>query len=56
MTEEFLHDVFLSHRSEDKVRVRQVAERLRDAGLRVWFDEWIIKPGDDVYLTIEKGA
>jgi hypothetical protein len=21
----------------------------------VWFDEWVIKPGDDIYLAIERG-
>ena len=33
--------------------MRRLAERLRGAGLRVWFDEWSIKPGDDIYLAIE---
>ena len=47
--------MFLSHNSRDKPRVRKLAERLREAGLRVWFDEWVIKPGDDIYLTIEQG-
>lgn len=23
--------------------------------MRVWFDEWVIKPGDDIYLAIEHG-
>jgi WD40 repeat protein len=32
-----------------------LAEELRAAGLRVWFDEWVIKPGDDIYLSIERG-
>jgi WD40 repeat protein len=35
--------------------VRKLAERLKEAGLRVWFDEWVIKPGDDIYLSIERG-
>ena len=48
-------DVFLSHNKADKPRVRTLAERLRAAGLRVWFDEWIIQPGDDIYLAIERG-
>ncbi|MCX7113883.1 MAG: TIR domain-containing protein [Proteobacteria bacterium] len=52
---QFSFDVFLSHNSKDKPRVRMLAERLRSAGLRVWFDEWIIQPGDDIYLTIEGG-
>jgi hypothetical protein len=51
----FQYDVFLSHNSQDKPRVRKLAERLRDVGLRVWFDEWVIKPGDDIYLSIESG-
>ena len=50
----FRYDVFLSHNSHDKPRVRRLAERLRETGLRVFFDEWVIKPGDDVYLTIER--
>ncbi len=55
MSREFQYDVFLSHNSKDKPRVRRLAERLRTAGLRVWFDEWIIQPGDDIYLAIERG-
>ncbi len=55
MINHFKYDVFLSHNSNDKPQVRQLAERLRDAGLRVWFDEWVIKPGDDIYLAIERG-
>jgi hypothetical protein len=55
MSAEFQYDVFLSHNSKDKPQVRQLAERLRAAGLRVWFDEWVIQPGDDIYLAIERG-
>ncbi|MDX2000568.1 MAG: TIR domain-containing protein [Thermoanaerobaculia bacterium] len=55
MAASFAYDVFLSHNSADKPRVRPLAERLRAAGLRVWFDEWRIKPGDDIYLAIEHG-
>jgi WD40 repeat protein len=49
------YDVFLSHNARDKPVVRSLAERLREAGLQVWFDEWAIKPGDDIYLAIERG-
>nr|VFK17806.1 MAG: PEGA domain-containing protein [Candidatus Kentron sp. LPFa] len=49
------YDVFLSHNAADKPRVRRLAKRLRDAGLSVWFDEWVIGPGDDIYLAIERG-
>lgn len=55
MAGSFTYDVFLSHNSQDKLRVRKLAERLKEAGLRVWFDEWVIKPGEDIYLAIEHG-
>ena len=55
MADSFTYDVFLSHNSQDKPRVRKLAERLKKAGLRVWFDDWVIKPGDDIYLAIERG-
>ena len=55
MANGFTYDVFLSHNAQDKPRVLKLAERLRDAGLRVWLYEWIIRPGDDIYLAIERG-
>ena len=44
MTDRFKYDVFLIHSSDDKPAVRELAERLKADGLRVWFDEWEIKP------------
>jgi WD40 repeat protein/RNase P subunit RPR2 len=55
MAASFAYDVFLSHNSADKPRVRPLAERLRAAGLRVWFDEWRIKPGDIIALKVDEG-
>jgi len=55
MAIDFKFDVFLSHNQADKPHVRRLAERLRAAALRVWFDEWVIQPGDDIYLVIERG-
>jgi len=55
MNGKFSFDVFLSHSAKDKVVVRAVAERLRKDGLRVWFDEWEIKPGDSIPAKIEVG-
>ncbi len=55
MPKEFQFDVFLSHNSQDKPRVRKLAERLRQAGLRVWFDDWVIKLGDIVCLKVDEG-
>ncbi len=54
-TPTFKYDVFLSHNSKDKDSVRAIAQKLHESGLNVWFDEWLIKPGDDIYLKIEKG-
>lgn len=55
MTDEFLYDVFLSHNSKDKPRVRKLAERLKKAGLRVWFDEWNTQPGNIVAEKVYDG-
>ena len=49
------YDLFLSHSSLDKPIVRQIAERLRDAGVRVWFDEWQIEPGDSIPAAVDDG-
>lgn len=51
----FEFDVFLSHSSKDKPLARNLAKRLGSDGLRVWFDEWVINPGDLVGLKIEQG-
>ena len=53
MTNPFSYDVFLSHSSKDKAVVRPLAERLRKDGLKVWFDEREIKPGDSIPAKIE---
>ena len=51
----FTHNVFLTHSAKDKPVVRPLAERLRADGLKVWFDEWEIKPGDSIPAKIEEG-
>jgi hypothetical protein len=51
----YRYDVFLSHSSADKPVVRELAERLKAAGLRVWFDDWNIRPGDHISTAIEEG-
>src|SRR5271166_6487086 len=53
--DQFSFDVFLSHSSKDKAVVRAVAERLRADGLRVWLDDWEIRPGDSIPAKIEEG-
>jgi small GTP-binding protein len=54
MADDFTYDVFLSHSSKDKEVVREIAERLRADGLRVWFEDWKIKPRTTKALRAEK--
>ena len=55
LTSDFEFDVFISHSAKDKADARAVAERLKNHGLRVWFDEWEIRPGDSILAKIEDG-
>ena len=55
MPDRFQFDVFLSHNAQDKPRVRRLAERLKQAGLRVWFDEWNVAAGDIIALKVGEG-
>ena len=48
--------MFVSHASEDKEPVaRPLAEKLRELGLSVWFDEFELKIGDSLRRKIDKG-
>ncbi|HEX7854968.1 MAG TPA: toll/interleukin-1 receptor domain-containing protein [Sphingobium sp.] len=47
--------VYLAHASEDKARVRPVAEYLMANGVDVWFDEWEIDLGDSLRQKMEDG-
>ena len=55
MSAKFQFDVFVSHNAKDKPRVRRLAERLKQAGLRVWFDEWTVRSGDIIALKVDEG-
>jgi len=48
------YDVFVSYSSRDLDRVVNAASWLRDHGLRVWFDRWMIEPGEPISIKIEK--
>ena len=48
-------DVFLSHSSKDKDVVRPIAERLQADGLKVWFDESAMRPGDHIHHKVSEG-
>lgn len=49
-------DVFISHAHEDKNSfVRPLARALAELGLSVWYDEFVLKPGDSLRRSIDKG-
>src|SRR4051812_9208520 len=52
--EKVAFDVFLSHNSKDKPVVRQIAEALKERGLRVWLDERELIPGRRWIPELEK--
>ena len=55
MSNTFDYDVFLSYSSQDEQIVHALAERLKQEGLRVWLDAWVIQPGDPISLKIQHG-
>lgn len=49
-------DVFICHASEDKESfVHGLAEAMRDAGLKVWYDEFSLRWGDSLRRSIDRG-
>ena len=46
-------DVFLCHNWEDKPAVRELAQRLRERGLRPWLDERELRPGQPWQPALE---
>ena len=60
MNQKFEYDIFLSHNSKDKDWVRNLAtkiesENYKERKLKVFFDEWDIKPGQNILERLEKG-
>lgn len=54
--DQFEWDVFISHASEDKETfVKELANKLRENGLRVWYDEFTLSVGDSLRRSIDKG-
>lgn len=49
------YDIFVSHNQQQKPWVRRFCRMLREVGLRVFFDEDSIKPGEQVVPAIEHG-
>ncbi|MDI1324869.1 MAG: toll/interleukin-1 receptor domain-containing protein [Algoriphagus sp.] len=50
------YDFFISHANEDKEPfVRSLAEKLQEAGAKVWYDAFVLKIGDSLRIEISKG-
>jgi len=53
---DLVYDVFISHASEDRnAVVRPLANALKAAGLRVWYDEFELDIGDSLRQKIDRG-
>ena len=49
-------DIFISHASEDKIRfVDPLANRLQKLAVRVWYDKFVLVPGDRLSEKIAEG-
>jgi hypothetical protein len=48
--------VFISYAYDDKAVAQRVADTLRGAGLRAWFDEWELLQGDSIVNRIEQAV
>ncbi len=55
MARRFAYEVFVSYSSGDKAAVDVLSNRLRSDGLRVWLDDWAIRTGDPISLSIHRG-
>ena len=51
-----LFDVFLSHNSQDKPVIREIARLLREQGLRPWLDEEQLIPGERWQDALARGV
>lgn len=52
----YKYDVFISHAVEDKLPIaNELCQRLEEAGLRVWYSGFELRPGDNIEETIRKG-
>lgn len=50
------YDAFISHASEDKdALVRPLAEKLKEMGFHIWYDEFELRVGDSLRESIDKG-
>ena len=48
-------DIFIAHASEDKNFVDPLARALQQKGVKVWYDDFILRLGDSLRREIDKG-
>jgi hypothetical protein len=53
-TKSLSFDVFLCHNAVDKSRVKEIGKQLKTRGIRPWFDEWNLVPGEPWQESLEK--
>lgn len=50
------YDIFISHASQDKEDfVEPLSDLLRDMGFRIWYDDFVLKVGDSLRRSIDRG-
>ena len=49
------YDIFIAHASEDKSFVTPLAHSLKGRGLKVWYDDFVLKIGDSLCRENDKG-
>jgi TIR domain len=54
MDEKHSFDVFLSYASKDKPWASEFGSALRDAGVKIWFDEFNLVPGEPWQERVEE--
>lgn len=45
-------DVFISYSERDSTLIKDLAEKLAEKGVRVWFDQWQLRPGDSITRAV----
>lgn len=55
-SEDTKYDIFISHASQDKEAfVEPLAKLLSDMGFKVWYDDFVLRVGDSLRRSIDKG-
>ena len=49
------YDAFLSYNSQDRLAVREVAERLKGERLELYLEEWELVPGREIQPALAEG-